>query len=125
MYICRQNQEQQEQLQVLSRYLLKLGLQGLALPPAVAAIVQGKDLEQGRQHAAALHASQCQEGQQHTPAHPHVCFDPCSVSLHIYSCQLVPHCSKQRAAVLFTTLTSCGLATAAVFSIPLCRACRA
>jgi hypothetical protein len=39
--VCRQSQEQQEQLQVLARYLLKLGLQGLALPPTVAAIVQG------------------------------------------------------------------------------------
>ena len=39
---CRQSQEQQEALQLLSRYLLKLGLQGLNLPPTVAAIVQGK-----------------------------------------------------------------------------------
>jgi hypothetical protein len=61
LYVCRQNQEQQEQLQVLSRYLLKLGLQGLALPPAVAAIVQGTALEQCRQHAALVHASDCKE----------------------------------------------------------------
>jgi hypothetical protein len=40
--VCRQSQEQQEQLQVLSRYLVKLGvLQGLALPLIVAEIVQG------------------------------------------------------------------------------------
>jgi hypothetical protein len=38
----RQNQDLQVQLYLLSKYLVKLGVQGLTLPPTIAAIVQGE-----------------------------------------------------------------------------------